>query len=97
MMMRYNLTPQKRYLRDIKKLCQKNKLVINKIESASDKLRVDPFQRELHTHKVSAVVGENAFSSRVTGDLRIIWAFDNETVILLLALGGHSGSKKVYK
>jgi len=40
----------------------------------------------------------SAFSSKVTGDLRIIWNFNEDQiqVIDLLDIGGHSGNGKVY-
>jgi len=39
------------------------------------------------------------YSSKVTGDLRIIWNFDknNNLFLILLDLGGHEGKNKVYK
>jgi len=96
-MNKYQLSPQSRYVRDWEHACKNNKLLSKKILMVHEKLSINPFFKELGTHKVSAVVGENRFSTRVTGDLRIIWEFENNTIILLLALGGHSGSKKVYK
>ncbi len=61
-------------------------------------LTLDPFYPGLKTHKVNSRLFGNAFSSRVTGDIRIIWKFDdNKTLTLLLMdLGGHSGRGKVY-
>jgi len=96
-MNKYQLSPQSRYVRDWKHVCKNNNLLSKKILMVHEKLSINPFLKELGTHKVSAVVGENRFSSRVTGDLRIIWEFENNTIILLLTLGGHPGSKKVYK
>lgn len=44
------------------------------------------------------------FSSRVTGNLRIIWRYAEKEgslkelqIISLVDVGGHSGAKKVYK
>jgi mRNA-degrading endonuclease YafQ of YafQ-DinJ toxin-antitoxin module len=61
-------------------------------------LQNDPFYPGLKTHKVSSRLFGNTYSSRVTGDIRIIWKFDeNKTLtLLLLDLGGHSGRNKVY-
>jgi mRNA-degrading endonuclease YafQ of YafQ-DinJ toxin-antitoxin module len=58
----------------------------------------NPFIPELHTHKVISKEFGSAFSSRVNGDIRIIWNYDKFGVmtILLLDLGGHSGFGRVY-
>jgi mRNA-degrading endonuclease YafQ of YafQ-DinJ toxin-antitoxin module len=42
---------------------------------------------------------KGVYSSSISGDLRIIWEFsENEiNIIDLLDIGGHSGSKSVYK
>ena len=96
-MNKYQLSPQSRYVRDWKHVCKNNRVLSEKICKVHEKLGTNPFLKGLGTHKVSTVIGENRYSTRVTGDLRIIWEFDNNTVIILLALGGHSGSRKVYK
>ena len=43
--------------------------------------------------------GKRVYSSAVTGDLRILWQFHptEADTIELLDIGGHSGSKKVYR
>ncbi|MDO8497667.1 MAG: type II toxin-antitoxin system mRNA interferase toxin, RelE/StbE family [bacterium] len=62
-------------------------------------LKNNPKYPSLHSHKVSTSQYGECWSSRVTGDLRIIWNFDegNTLTILLLDIGGHSGKHKVYK
>lgn len=81
------------------KLLQKNENIRIKVEKVVHLLEVNPFYPGLRTHKVSTRKYGEMYSSRVTGDLRIIWSFDkSDTVrILLLDLGGHSGKKKVYQ
>ena len=62
-------------------------------------LRQNPHYPSLRSHRVNTrFLGEH-WSSRVTGDIRIIWDFENgnHLVILLLDIGGHSGTHKVYK
>lgn len=52
----------------------------------------------LRTHTVNSKLYKEAYPSRVTKDIRIIWIFDGErNGIMLLSIGGHSGSAKVYK
>ena len=58
----------------------------------------DPRDARLKSHKVIDRDGEPAFSSEVTGDLRIVWTYgETPNTLVLLDFGGHSGSKKVYR
>jgi mRNA-degrading endonuclease YafQ of YafQ-DinJ toxin-antitoxin module len=37
------------------------------------------------------------YSSRITKDLRVLWDFsENRLVIIIIDIGGHEGSKAVY-
>lgn len=73
----------------------KLKVTIQKVFIAMTK---DPFAPILRTHKVHISGYGLVYSSSVTGDLRIIWEIrDDKVTILILNLGGHSGSKSVYK
>lgn len=62
-------------------------------------LRLDPFYPSLKTHKANTKNYGEKWSSFVTGDIRIIWDYDSEDrlVIILLDIGKHSGTHKVYK
>lgn len=62
-------------------------------------LAEDPRDPRLRSHKVFAGDGRAAFSSAVTGDLRVIWRYAEAEVevIALVDIGGHEGSKKVYR
>lgn len=62
-------------------------------------LKTDPFYPSLKSHKVNTRNFGEKWSSWITGDLRIIWDFDEETqqIILLFAITKHSGSYKEYK
>jgi mRNA-degrading endonuclease YafQ of YafQ-DinJ toxin-antitoxin module len=75
-----------------------------KLEKAVQKtfhlLEIDPKYRSLKTHKVDTKNHDNVFSSRITGDWRIIWAFDEPSktaTIICLELGTHGGANQVYK
>jgi len=69
-----------------------------KIEKVLDGLVVDPQSPQLRSHKVTTKHGIKAYSSRVTGDPRIIWDYNQSDILILdlLDIGGHSGSKGVY-
>lgn len=82
-----------------KKLVKRNSRLEKQVADCLSVLQENPFHQSLDTHKVNPVIGGKAWSSSVTGDVRIIWDF-SETgiqVLELLDIGGHSGSGKVYK
>jgi mRNA-degrading endonuclease YafQ of YafQ-DinJ toxin-antitoxin module len=97
-MKRYNLVFSKLFLDKIQRLSTNLKLV-KKIDKVLQLLEIDPKNPSLHSHQVNAKNFGRAWSSSVTGDIRIIWNYDqrNKLVILVLTLGSHSGGDKVYK
>lgn len=77
-----------------------NDVIGNKrLKTALQKLAIDPAHPSLQSHKVNTVNYGEKWSSWVTGDIRIIWDYDSEErlVIILLDIGRHSGTHKVYK
>ncbi len=62
-------------------------------------LRIDPFYPSLKSHKVNTRNFGEKWSSRITGDIRIIWDFDEKEkqIIILFAIAKHSGSHREYK
>lgn len=85
--------------RKYKALKNKDSQLAKQVVKTISLLHENPLFASLHTHKVSSARYGIRFSSKVTGDIRIIWDYDkNENLlILLLDLGGHSGKKRVYK
>jgi len=93
----YEFDLTERFKSKYRKLVKNNKQLGEKINIVFDRLREDPFQKSLKTHKVHTSQFGEVFSSRVTGDLRILWSQQGEVfVLLLLDIGGHSGNKSVY-
>lgn len=79
------------------KKCKKS-LPRQKIEQVFFILSASPFNVILRTHKVQSRRNGIAYSSSVTGNIRIIWNIDKtNSTIILLDIGTHSGSHKVYK
>ncbi len=70
-----------------------------RIQKVLKLLEQNPSYPSLKTHKVTTKNYGDKWSSWVTGDIRIIWDYDRENrlIILLLDIGGHSGTHKVYK
>jgi mRNA-degrading endonuclease YafQ of YafQ-DinJ toxin-antitoxin module len=92
----YTLT----FLKVYKKSIQKNKKLAKAFEKAINILTVNPFHTSLNTHKVDTKNYDGVFSSKVTGDWRIAWVFDElskKAIIILLEAGTHSGSNQIYK
>lgn len=86
----YNLKPSKFFAKQYKKIIKNNIVLEKRIDVALTKLTNNP---ESVSHKV-----DEFWSCRVTGDVRIIWEYQNgEPCLLLLKIGGHPGTNKVYK
>ncbi len=76
-----------------------NQELQKRIQKVLRQLAQNPSYPSLKTHKVTTRNYGEKWSSWVTGDIRIIWDYDSENrlTILLLDIGGHSGTHKVYK
>lgn len=96
-MFHFNLQP--RFIRRYAKLVKHSPALEAEIESVLERLADNPRNPDLKSHKVSAWDKRLAFSSSVTGDLRVIWRYSKTDieVLDLIDIGGHSGSKKVYR
>ena len=95
--MNYEIEFSRNFDRKLKKLLKGNSQLKKRVVKALEELTVNPFTESLETHKVSTSSGTN-YSSRATGDIRIIWNFvDNKTILLLVTIGGHEGSRGVYR
>jgi mRNA-degrading endonuclease YafQ of YafQ-DinJ toxin-antitoxin module len=95
----FTLRRSNRFVRKLKKLLNHDAELQSTFREALTQLATDPTSPTLRSHKVRDTDGQLAFSSRLTGDLRIIWRYANDAVDVLdlLDVGGHSGSKKVYR
>lgn len=94
----YELEITSHFRRKYRKLIAKNKSLKNKIIETLKQLAKDPRHKNLKNHKVSTSEFGEVISCRVTGDIRIIWKqVDDKLILLLLDIGGHSGSNSVYK
>lgn len=96
-MLRFNLKP--RFTRKYAKLVKRDRSLERQINTVLDLLADDPRDPRLKSHKVPAWDKKQAFSSSVTGDLRIVWRYSETEVELidLVDIGGHEGGKSVYR
>lgn len=69
-----------------------------RLKTFFQKLALNPAHPSLKSHKVNTPDYGIRWSSWVTPDLRIIWDYyeEEQLTIVLLDIGGHSGSHKVY-
>lgn len=95
----YELKPTKHFQRKLRVLLKRSPILGNRVKKALNILKANPFYKGLRTHKVDALNFGIRYSSTVTGDIRIIWDFDedNNIVIILITVGKHSGKHRVYK
>ena len=96
---KYDLDFTPEFLADYKKLTKKNSLLIKKFSKGLKLLADNPQHNSLRSHKVDTIDNQDVWSSWITGDIRVIWLYDQnrKLVIVLLETGTHFGSNKVYK
>ena len=94
---KYSLEITEYFSKKAIKIVKKNSKLDIKIRKVLKILEINPFHNSLHTHRVQAPKWGLVFSSHITKDLRLLWDFKNEKlVILVIDIGGHEGSKSVY-
>ena len=96
----FNLYFKSKFFRKEKKLTKNSSILQSALGKTIDLLEENPNNPILKTHKtITKASKEKVFSSRVTGDIRIIWKFNKEKagVIDILDIGGHEGGGRVYK
>jgi mRNA-degrading endonuclease YafQ of YafQ-DinJ toxin-antitoxin module len=88
------------FLKKVKLLTKKNSTLKKKIIDKLEVLANNPFEPNLRTHKAGSIkYDKELYSSSITGDIRVLWEFTQDTIeiIEVLDLGSHSGKNKVYK
>ncbi len=94
--MKYTLYISPQAQRDIKIFKKKSSKIFQKIISVLNALSESPFNQRLRTHKVQTSKHGVVYSTRITGDLRIIWNYKDDEIIVVITIGGHSGKNSVY-
>jgi mRNA-degrading endonuclease YafQ of YafQ-DinJ toxin-antitoxin module len=95
----YHVVLSKIFEKRLALFVNQNKALEDKISNALDSLASDPTNPSLKSHKVNSKDFGMVWSSRVTGDLRLLWIYDSKIklVIIALTLGTHTDKYKVYK
>lgn len=81
----YKIQFTKRFEKSLKKLSKEEQ------GTAANKLKIlidNPFHPSLRTKKVQGLDG--IFEMSVNMDIRILWQYENNTIIILLDVGHHS-------
>ena len=82
--MMYKITYTKRFAKNLKKLNASEKAQLKK---KLEILMLDPLYPSLRTKRIQGT--ETLFEFSVNMDVRVIWEYDGETIILLLDIGHH--------
>ena len=82
--MTYKITYTKRFEKNLKKLTAAEKAQLKK---KLEILIMDPLYPSLRTKRIQGT--EDLFEFSVNMDVRVIWQYEGETLILLLDIGHH--------
>ena len=95
----FKLNFKEYFLKKYVKLTKCDQKLDDKIRKTLNKLKDNPKDSSLYSHQVISKQFGKLWSSKVTGDLRIIWTYNDDQVFVLdiFDIGGHEGSKSVYK
>ena len=95
----YKLVFADNFWKVYKKITKGNLVLKKKIVKTLKLLAFDPKCKVLRAHKVTTNRFGEKWAIWVSGDIRIIWDYDenNRLTILVLSIGGHSGGGKAYK
>ena len=86
----YNIQPSPRFEKKFKKLVKKNLEIQNKIGKFFSLLAIDPKYPSLKSHQINHPDYGKVWSSWLHDDLRVIWQYDGDKIIiLLLDIGSH--------
>lgn len=88
--MKYKIKPTKTFEKNFKRLTAKEqKIVAKKLMLMME----NPFYPLLRTKKVQGF--QNLFECSVNMDIRILWRYDGEDIIITLDIGHHSVVDKI--
>ena len=95
----YELAYTLTYLKIYKKYIQKDQKLLKALNKTLELMTQNPFYSSLNTHKVDTKRNKDIYSSRITGDWRIGWVFDEKAkkaIIICLEVGTHLGASQIY-
>jgi len=87
---KYEIVPSNTFLKELNKLSDAHK---NRVLDTLEILKRTPFYPSLRTKKLKGGYDER-FESSVNMDIRVIWRFDGDRIIIALDVGHHDVLKK---
>ena len=94
---KYIIKSTNKFEKEYRRIVKGNLVLGKRIVDVITQLNVDPFYTGLKTHSVNISGLGKVYSSRVTGDVRIVWCFEGEYILILQRIGGHSGGSNIYR
>ncbi|MEI6221375.1 MAG: hypothetical protein WCP97_01280 [bacterium] len=87
----YTIRQSGSFKKKLKKIVRKDIRIKEVLLSKIQLLRLNPKDKILRSHKVTSSKFGEVFSSYITGNIRLIWKYDeNDRIVLcLLDIGGH--------
>lgn len=82
--MSYKITYTRRFIKNLKKL---NAAERTQLKKKLEILTMDPLYPSLRTKRIQGTA--DLFEFSVNMDVRVIWEYDGDTIILLLDIGHH--------
>lgn len=92
MMKNYSLQPTRVFSKNYERILKYSIKTADRIDLVLKRLQNNPFQSGLRTHRIRGHRRYGSvWSSRATGDIRVLWTFDenDDLLIILLDVGGH--------
>ena len=86
------------FAKSYKKIIKGNSILEKQFLKTLKLLKIDPQYPSLQSHKVDVVGQSDVWVSRMSGDVRIAWLYDEEEqlVINCIKLGTHGGANQIY-
>lgn len=87
------------FAKSYKKVIKGDEILEKRFIKCIKLLAQNPKHPSLNSHKVDTIDKSDVWSSWVTGDVRLIWIYNQtqKSIIICLKVGTHSGANKVYK
>lgn len=95
----FELQFQDAFRKRFHKYIKKDQKLLKALNKTLELMMQNPFYSSLNTHKVDTKRNKDIWSSRITGDWRIGWIFDEKAkkaIIICLEVGTHSGASQIY-
>jgi mRNA-degrading endonuclease YafQ of YafQ-DinJ toxin-antitoxin module len=86
------------FVKSYKKIIKGNSILEKQFLKTLKLLKTDPQYPSLQSHKVDVIGQNDVWVSRVSGDVRIAWFYDEDQHLIIncIKLGTHGGANQIY-